>query len=85
MSLSSVRVRVASISSLGQTDCIAAHEVRLWDERAVIARSVGIGCTAIGEHICRAAVIGITWPVPEEFDDAALERKLCAFAGCSTS
>ena len=47
----------------------------------VIARSVGIGRTAIGEYIRRAAVIGITWPVPEEFDDAALERKLFAPAG----
>jgi hypothetical protein len=47
----------------------------------VIARSVGIGRTAIGEYIRRAAVIGITWPVPEELDDAALERKLFAPAG----
>jgi hypothetical protein len=44
----------------------------------VIARSVGIGRTAIGEYIRRAAVIGITWPVPEELDDAALERNLFA-------
>jgi hypothetical protein len=49
-------------------------------ERA-IARSVGIGRTAIGEYIRRAAVIGITWPVPEELDDAAPERKLFAPAG----
>src|SRR5271170_6193274 len=35
----------------------------------VIARSVGIGRTAIGEYIRRAAVIGITWPVPEELDE----------------
>jgi transposase len=47
----------------------------------VIARSVGIGRTAIGEYIRRAAVIGITWPIPEEFDDTALERKLFAPAG----
>jgi hypothetical protein len=33
----------------------------------VIARSVGIGRTAIGEYIRRAAVIGITWPVPESY------------------
>ncbi len=26
-------------------------------------------------------MIGITWPVPEELDDAALERKLFAPAG----
>ena len=47
----------------------------------MIARSVGIGRTAIVEYIRRAAVIGITWPAPEEFDDAALERKLFAPAG----
>ncbi len=47
----------------------------------MIAQSVGIGRTAIGEYIRRAAVIGITWPVPEELDDAALERKLFAPAG----
>src|SRR4029077_5050837 len=29
----------------------------------------------------RAAVIGITWPIPEELDDTALERKLFAPAG----
>jgi transposase len=44
----------------------------------VIARSVGIGRTAVGEYIRRAAVIGITWPIPEELDDTALERKLFA-------
>jgi transposase len=33
------------------------------------------------QHGRRAAVIGITWPVPEELDDAALERKLFAPAG----
>src|SRR5271169_2152445 len=47
----------------------------------VIARSIGVGRTAIGEYIRRAAVIGITWPVPEDLDDTALERKLFAPAG----
>jgi transposase len=47
----------------------------------VIAQSPGIGRTAVGEYIRRAAVIGITWPVPGELDDAALERKLFAPAG----
>jgi transposase len=28
-----------------------------------------------------AAVIGITWPIPDELDDTALERKLVAPAG----
>lgn len=47
----------------------------------VIARSVGIGRTAIAEYVRRAAVIGITWPIPEELDDTVLERKLFAAAG----
>jgi transposase len=47
----------------------------------VICRSLGIGRTAIAEYVRRAAVIGITWPIPEEIDDTALERKLFAPAG----
>jgi transposase len=47
----------------------------------VISRSVGIGRTAIAEYVRRAAVIGITWPIPEELDDTALERKLFAPTG----
>src|SRR5207244_4784078 len=47
----------------------------------VIARSMGIGRTAVAEYIRRAAVIGITWPIPAELDDTALERKLFAPAG----
>src|SRR3954453_17430852 len=31
----------------------------------VISRSVGIGRTAIAEYVRCAAVIGITWPIPE--------------------
>ncbi len=54
---------------------------RLWGDEREIALTVGIGRTAVGEYIRRAAVIGITWPVPEELDDAALERKLFAPAG----
>jgi transposase len=47
----------------------------------VISRSVGIGRTAIAEYVRRAAVIGISWPIPEDLDDTALERKLFAPAG----
>lgn len=35
-----------------------------------IARGVGIGHTTVGEYLRRTAVIGITWPVPAEIDDA---------------
>ncbi len=47
----------------------------------VIAQSVGIGRSAVAEYIRRAAVIGVTWPIPAELDDATLERKLFAPAG----
>ena len=46
-----------------------------------IARSVGIGHTTVGEYLRRTAVIGITWPVPVEIDDAELERRLFTPAG----
>ena len=51
----------------------------------VIAQSVGIGRSAVAEYIRRAAVIGVTWPIPAELDDAALERKLFAPAGSGDS
>ena len=37
----------------------------------LIAQSLGIGKTTVGEYVCRAKVIGITWPVPEEVNDAS--------------
>src|SRR3954467_7927805 len=46
-----------------------------------IARSVGVGHTTVAEYLRRTAVIGITWPVPGEIDDAELERLLFAPAG----
>ena len=41
-----------------------------------IAITVGVGRSTIGEYLRRAAVIGITWPVPEGLDDGELERRL---------
>lgn len=46
-----------------------------------IARSVGVGRTTVAEYLRRAGVIGITWPIPLEIDDAELERRLFAPAG----
>ena len=46
-----------------------------------IARSVGIGRTTVAEYLRRTSVIGITWPVPAEIDDAELERRLFAPPG----
>lgn len=45
----------------------------------LIAQSLAIGRTTVGEYLRRAAVIGITWPV--ELDDGELERLLFTPAG----
>ena len=37
---------------------------------------LGISRYTVAEYLRRAGVVGITWPVPPELDDAALERKL---------
>jgi transposase len=41
-----------------------------------IAAAVGVSRYTVAEYLRRAAVVGITWPVPPELDDVALERKL---------
>jgi transposase len=41
-----------------------------------ISEATGVGKTAVGEYIRRAEVIGITWPVPDEIDDATLEQRM---------
>jgi transposase len=41
-----------------------------------IATMVGISRYTVAEYLRRAGVVGITWPVPADLDDAALERKL---------
>ena len=41
-----------------------------------IALTTGLSRSTVGEYLRRAAVIGITWPVPEGVDDAELERRL---------
>jgi transposase len=42
----------------------------------LIADSIGISRSTVAEYLRRAAVIGLTWPVPEGIDDAELERRL---------
>lgn len=42
----------------------------------VIGRSCGIGLTTAREYIVRARAAGLSWPLPEEMDDGALERLL---------
>ena len=41
-----------------------------------IAVAIGISCYTVAEYLRRATVVGITWPVPSELDDAALEARL---------
>ena len=41
-----------------------------------IAITTGVSRSTVGEYLRRAAIIGITCPVPEGLDDAELERQL---------
>jgi hypothetical protein len=46
-----------------------------------ISEATGVGKTAAAEYVHRAAVIGVTWPVPEAMGDAELERGLFPVVG----
>ena len=46
-----------------------------------ISQALGVGKTAAGEIVRRAEVIGLTWPLPEVFDDGGLERRLFTAPG----
>ena len=37
---------------------------------------LGVSRYTVAEYLRRASVVGITWPVPPELDDVALERML---------
>jgi hypothetical protein len=41
-----------------------------------IASAIGISRYTVAEYLHRATVVGITWPVPAELDDSALEARL---------
>jgi transposase len=41
-----------------------------------IARACGLGVGTVSEYVTRAAQAGLTWPLPAELDDAALEARL---------
>ena len=43
-----------------------------------IARSLKVSPATVGKHLRRAERQGLTWPLPESLDDAALERRLFA-------
>src|SRR5258705_12901714 len=41
-----------------------------------IARACGIGMGAVSDYVQRAVRAGLSWPIPEDLDDAALEGRL---------
>ncbi len=42
--------------------------------RRLAGEATGIGKSAVGDYVRRAAIAGIGWPIPDEIDDAELER-----------
>ena len=50
-----------------------------------ISEATGIGKTAAAEYVHRAAVIGVTWPVPAAMGDAELERGLFPVVGSTSA
>src|SRR5260370_41989741 len=49
-----------------------------------IAASLGIGPTAAGTCLRRAREAGISWPLPDDLGDAALERRLYPVPAATT-
>ena len=41
-----------------------------------IANSLGLGRSTVGDTLFRAEKVGLRWPLPEDLDDAELERRL---------
>ena len=44
--------------------------------RRLVREATGIGKSAVGDYVRRAAIAGIGWPIPDGIDDAELERRL---------
>lgn len=43
-----------------------------------IAQACAVGLGTVSEYLARAAAAGVVWPLPDDLDDAALERRLFA-------
>ena len=41
-----------------------------------VARSCGLSRPAVAEYVCRAQAAGLSWPLPDDEDEAALEARL---------
>ena len=50
-----------------------------------ISEALGVGKSSAGEIVRRAEVIGLTWPLPQLFDDGELERRLFTAPGCQSA
>ena len=46
-----------------------------------IARALGVARSTVQDYLARAAAAGLTWPLPDELSDEALEEQLFASAG----
>ncbi len=46
-----------------------------------IARALGVARSTVQDYLARAAAAGLTWPLPNELSDEALEEQLFACAG----
>ena len=44
--------------------------------RREVSRSLGIPTSTLGDYVGRARLAGLSWPLPEDLDDTALERLL---------
>jgi transposase len=41
-----------------------------------VARAIGVSCSTVAETVARLKAAGLSWPLPEELSEAALERRL---------
>jgi len=44
--------------------------------RRQVSASLGIPVTTVSDHVMRAEAAGLSWPLPDELDDHALEQLL---------
>jgi DNA-binding IclR family transcriptional regulator len=47
----------------------------------VIARELGVSRSTVKDYLARAAAVGLTWPLPDELTDGAIEERLFAASG----
>ena len=50
-----------------------------------IATSLGVARSTVGDHLARAELAGLTWPLPDDLCDAALEERLFTSAASALS